>query len=365
MLHCSNSDLIVRPRDTLSTTKTTISCPPLASALSSLKTQPFAAFTRESWGYAAIECPVDSLSLNVPSMKKLVFALLSLVGVCLARQRPTHPENDTRVILLGTGTPNPEPEHSGPAVAIVTGQNVYIVDAGPGVVRRAAQAGISMDQLTRAFITHLHSDHTVGLPDLIFTPAVTGRQEALEIYGPPGLSAMTSHILEAWTEDTNIRLHGLEPAVKQAYVVNAHDVQQPGEFYRDTAAGISAIPVNHGAWKYAWAYRFDVAGKVIIVSGDTTYSLRLQEAARDCDILVHEFYSQKGWEARTPEWQRYHAAYHTSAIDVGKLAAAANVKKLVLYHELPMGQAPDEVIQEVRQHYSGEIIYGKDLDIIR
>ena len=79
---------------------------------------------------------------------------------------------DTRVILLGTGTPNPEPEHSGPAVAIVTGQNVYLVDCGPGVVRRAAQAGILMEQLTRVFITHLHSDHTTGLPDLIFTPAV-------------------------------------------------------------------------------------------------------------------------------------------------------------------------------------------------
>jgi ribonuclease Z len=87
---------------------------------------------------------------------------------------------DTHVILLGTGTPNPEPEHSGPAVAVVSGDRVYIVDCGPGIVRRAVQAGITMDQLTRAFITHLHSDHTVGYPDLIFTPAVTGRTAPLE-----------------------------------------------------------------------------------------------------------------------------------------------------------------------------------------
>jgi ribonuclease BN (tRNA processing enzyme) len=295
-------------------------------------------------------------------MHKLLFALLSLVAPCLAQQ--IYSGSDTRVILLGTGTPNPEPDHSGPAVAIVTGQSVYIVDAGPGVVRRAAQAGIRMDQLTRAFITHLHSDHTAGLPDLIFTPAVTGRKEALDIYGPPGLHAMTDHILKAWKEDMNIRLHGLEPAVKQAYVVHARDVK-PGAIYRDAAISVSAIPVVHGAWKYAYAYRFNAAGKVIVISGDTTYSPRLLEAAKDCDILVHEFYSQKGWEARTPDWQRYHAAYHTSAIEVGKLAAAANVKKLVLYHELPMGQPPDEVIGEVRQHFSGEIVYGKDLDVVR
>ncbi|MGA2193790.1 MAG: MBL fold metallo-hydrolase [Bryobacteraceae bacterium] len=287
---------------------------------------------------------------------KLLLAFTWIVAAAFAQ--------DTRVILLGTGTPNPEPEHSGPAVAIVTGQNVYVVDCGPGVVRRAAQAGIRMDQLTRVFITHLHSDHTTGLPDLIFTPAVTGRKDPLEIYGPPGIAAMTNHILKAWKEDMDIRLHGLEPAVKPAYVVHAHEVR-PGLIYRDDAVRVSAIPVVHGAWKYAYGYRFEAGGKVIVISGDTTYSASLLEAARDCDILVHEFYSQKGWDARAPDWQRYHAAYHTSAIDLGKLAAAAKPKKLVLYHELPMGQPPEQVIREIRQHFSGDVIYGKDLDVVR
>jgi ribonuclease Z len=287
---------------------------------------------------------------------KLLLAFTWIVAAAFAQ--------DTRVILLGTGTPNPEPEHSGPAVAIVTGQNVYVVDCGPGVVRRAAQAGIRMDQLTRVFITHLHSDHTTGLPDLIFTPAVTGRKDPLEIYGPPGIAAMTNHILKAWKEDMDIRLHGLEPAVKPAYVVHAHEVR-PGLIYRDDAVRVSAIPVVHGAWKYAFGYRFEAGGKVIVISGDTTYSASLLEAARDCDILVHEFYSQKGWDARAPDWQRYHAAYHTSAIDLGKLAAAAKPKKLVLYHELPMGQPPEQVIREIRQHFSGDVIYGKDLDVVR
>jgi ribonuclease BN (tRNA processing enzyme) len=271
---------------------------------------------------------------------------------------------DARVILLGTGTPNPEPEHSGPAVAVVAGQSVYIVDSGPGVVRRAVQAGIRMDQLTRVFITHLHSDHTIGLPDLIFTPAVTGREQPLEIYGPPGLRAMTGHIMAAWSEDMQVRLHGLEPAVKDAYIVHVHEIK-PGEIYRDARVRVSAFGVAHGSWKRAYGYRFDAGGKMIVISGDTTFSESLIAAAKGCDILVHEFYSQKGWEARTPEWQRYHAAFHISALDLGKLAARLQPKKLVLYHELPMGQPPEEVLGEIRQYFKGEVIYGKDLDVIR
>ena len=271
---------------------------------------------------------------------------------------------DTRVILLGTGTPNPEPEHSGPAVAVVSGDGVYIVDAGPGVVRRAAEAGIGMEQLTRAFITHLHSDHTVGLPDLIFTPAVTGRREPFEIYGPPGLRAMILDIMDAWKEDIDIRLNGLEHGVKQAYVVHVHEVK-PGEIYRDARVKVSAIPVSHGSWKYAYAYRFDAGGKVIVISGDTTPNDRLAEAARGCDILVHEVYSKKGWEARTPEWRVYHTAFHTSAVELGKLAARIQPGKLVLYHELPMGQPPEELLDEIRENFHGTVIYGEDLQVIR
>ena len=313
---------------------------------------------RTSLSQGAVSAPRGQNGLS-PSFRPVrrAWILLALLLTAAFAQ-------DTRVILLGTGTPNPEPDHSGPAVAVVSGDRVYIVDCGPGVVRRAAQAGIRMEQLTRAFITHLHSDHTAGLPDLIFTPAVTGRLQPFEIYGPPGLRAMTGHIMKAWKQDTDIRLHGLEPAVAAAYVVHAHDVQ-PGVVYRDDAVRVTAIAVEHGAWKHAYGYRFEAGGKVIVISGDTTYNPRLLEAAKGCDILVHEFYSQKGWEARTPDWQRYHAAYHTSAPDLGKLAAAAQPKKLVLYHELPMGQPPEEVLGEIREHFAGEVIYGKDLDVIR
>lgn len=271
---------------------------------------------------------------------------------------------DTRVILLGTGNPNPDPDRMGPAVAIVSGGHVYLVDCGAGVARRAKQAGLEMKQLTRAFVTHLHSDHTIGLPDLIFTSAVTGREQALELYGPPGLEAMTGHVMAAWTEDIAIRLHGGEPSVPAGYVVKAHDVL-PGEIYRDDTVRVTAIAVAHGTWKHAYGFKFEAKDKVVVISGDTTYCERLLEAARGCDILVHEVYAQKGWEKRTPPWRAYHAAFHTSAPDVGRLAAAAQPKKLVLYHQLPMGEKPEQVVAEIREKFSGEILYGQDLDVVR
>ena len=271
---------------------------------------------------------------------------------------------DTRVILLGTGNPNPDPERMGPAVAVVSGEHVYMVDAGPGVVRRAAQAGIKMEQLTRAFLTHLHSDHTLGLPDLIFSPAFTGRTEGIEIYGPPGTAAMAGHVQAAWSEDVAIRLHGGEPAVAPAYEIKAHDVM-PGEIYRDEAVRVIAIKVDHGTWKHAYGYRFEAKDKVIVISGDTTYSESLIVGAQGCDILVHEVYCRKAWETRPPAWKAYHAAFHTLAPDVGRLAAIVRPKKLVLYHQLPMKGLPEDILQEVRAAFDGEIVYGNDLDVVR
>jgi ribonuclease BN (tRNA processing enzyme) len=271
---------------------------------------------------------------------------------------------DTRVVLLGTGNPNPDPERSGPAVAVISGKRVYIVDCGPGIVRRAAQAGITMEQLTRAFVTHLHSDHTAGLPDLLFTPAVAGRLAPFDIYGPPGLRAMTRHVMAAWKDDREIRLHGLEPSLPAAYVVRAHEVK-PGEIYRDAGMRVIAFAVNHGAWKYAYGFRFEAPDKTIAISGDTTYSPSLIAAARGVDILVHEVYSEKGLRARTPDWQRYHRAFHTSGADAGRAAQQAGVKTLVLYHQLPMGQSAAEVVDEVSREFHGRVIYGTDMDVIR
>src|SRR5262245_49441006 len=179
-------------------------------------------------------------------------------------------QSKTRVVLLGAGTPNADPDRSGPAVAVVVNDTPYVIDSGPGVVRRAAAAarngvdGLAAAKLRRLFITHLHSDHTAGLPDYIFTPAVLERDAPLEIYGPQGIKAMTNHVMKAYSEDINIRLHGLEPSKPRGYVVNVHEIK-PGLIYRDERVAVKSFSVKHGSWKYALGFRFETPDRVIVI----------------------------------------------------------------------------------------------------
>ena len=171
------------------------------------------------------------------------------------------PSARTQVVFLGTGTPLPEPERSGPSTAIVAGGTAYLFDAGPGVVRRAMAASrlgipaLDSVNLHFAFLTHLHSDHTMGLPDLILTPWVMGREAPLELYGPPGTGVMAGSILQTWEEDIERRLNGLQPATPRGYRVNVHEVE-PGVVYEDANVTVTAVPVLHGEWA-AFGYRID------------------------------------------------------------------------------------------------------------
>jgi len=158
------------------------------------------------------------------------------------------------------------------------------VDCGPDVVRRAAEAGLKMEQLTRVFVTHLHSDHTAGYPDLILTPPNSGRSERLQALRP-------ARPARHGGPRAAIRLHGTQPVAKRGFVVEAHDVK-PGQVYRDAGMRVMAFAVEHGAWKYAYGYRFDAPDKSIAISGDTTYSRSLIQAAKGCDILVHEVFRE-------------------------------------------------------------------------
>src|SRR5260221_10728775 len=160
----------------------------------------------------------------------IVVAFGSAAG---GRQATPTPPGRTQVVLLGTGTPKPIPARSGPATAIVLNGRAYLVDAGPGIVRRAQGAfekgipALAPADLTTAFLTHLHSDHTVGLPDLIFTTWVQGRKGPLNVYGPAGTEGMIGHIMQAWQPDIDIRTKGLEHRTTAGLTVHAHDVK-PG-----------------------------------------------------------------------------------------------------------------------------------------
>jgi len=267
-----------------------------------------------------------------------------------------------QVILLGTGTPQADPDRSGPAVAIVANGAAYIVDFGPGVVRRAAAAKIEPKNLKIAFSTHLHSDHTLGLADLIFSPWVLERTEPLQLYGPRGLRAMADHIEKAYAQDIQIRLHGGQPSNPTGYKVVVHEIRE-GEVYRDANVRVTAIRVAHGDWRDAFGYRFDTGGRSFVISGDTAPSDAVVDACHGCDVLMHEVYSESGLARRTPEWQRYFARYHTSSKQLGEIATKARPGVLVLYHQMNSGTSDEDLFKEVQRGYAGKMVSARDLDV--
>jgi ribonuclease BN (tRNA processing enzyme) len=281
---------------------------------------------------------------------------------------PAAGENTTRVVLLGTGTPIADPGRSGPCTAIVVNQAAYLIDFGPGVARRAELArlmgirALNAQNLTRAFVTHLHSDHTAGYADLILTPWVMGRDEPLEVYGPAGIGAMTDHILAAYQEDIDIRVEGLEPAAPDGYRVIVNEIE-PGVIYRDSNVTVEAFLVNHGSWPQAFGFKFRTPDRTIVISGDTAPSRNLIERSRGCDVLIHEVYSQAGFDRLTPEWQEYHSSFHTSAHQLAEIASQARPGLLILYHQLFFGISEEELLQEVRDRYDGKVVPGRDLDV--
>ena len=269
--------------------------------------------------------------------------------------------------MLGTGTPNADPQRSGPALAIVVGDTPYLVDFGPGVVRRAAAAfrlgveGLEPKRLARAFLTHLHSDHTAGYADLILSPWVLERAEPLTVFGPRGLAAMTEHILEAYKMDIRERLDGLEPINRTGYQVNAHEVEA-GLVYRDENICVEAFPVTHGSWT-AYGYKFQTPDRSIVVSGDTAPAVALVEAARGCDVLIHEVYSTAAFRGRPTDWQRYHASVHTSSKELAEIAFRVKPGLLILYHQLLWGVSEEDLLAEVCSEYDGEVVSGRDLGV--
>jgi ribonuclease BN (tRNA processing enzyme) len=298
-------------------------------------------------------------------MKKYTFITALLIGTCgLLNAQNT----GTKLVLLGTGSPFADPAKSGPSLAIVVNNTSYIVDAGPGLVRRAAQAkelgfpSLDAAQLKTLFITHLHSDHTIGLADIILTPAVLDRNAPITIYGPTGIKKMTADLMRAYKEDIAIRINGLEKGDAIAYQVYTNEIKE-GQIYKDSNLTVTAFKVQHGQWENAFGFVFQTKDKKIVISGDCTYSENLIKYAKDCDILVHEVYSDAGLKKRTQRWQDYHSTFHTSTFQLADIANQVKPKLLVLNHQLTFGTSLQSLLDEVQSKYKGVVVNGSDLDV--
>jgi len=239
-----------------------------------------------------------------------------------------------------------------------------LFDTGAGVLRGLAHAGLSPADVEHVFVSHLHSDHTLGLDEMIFGAWTGGREHALHVYGPPEITAMLGHLEAAFSVDRAMRIEGLEGAEPAGLAVRGHEIE-PGTVFRDGATEVTAFSVEHGSFDHAFGFRVQGPDRVVVISGDTAPTEAVVEACDGCDVLVHEVYSARGWRRGPEGFRAYHAAFHTSGLQLGQLAARARPRLLVLTHLLFFGQNPSSLLEEIRTGidgvgFEGEVVIAED-----
>lgn len=280
-------------------------------------------------------------------------------------------KKSTRVVLLGTkGGPSVgRAGRSNPSTLILIDDVPYLVDCGYGASRQLVSVGVALDRLRYVFITHHHSDHNLEFGPLLYNAWITGRPAQVDAYGPPGMNKMARDFFKYLKFDIDTRMVD-EGRPDPHKLIAAHEIAKPGVVMMNDDVKVSACLVPHPPIKHAYAYRFDARDRSVVISGDTAYSPELAEFAKDADVLVHEVMYLPAIEAlisRLPNAKRLREhlmAAHTLPEDVGKIAAQAKVKTLVLSHFVP-GDDPSITDEQwstgVRTHFKGRIVVGKDL----
>ncbi len=284
----------------------------------------------------------------------LAFAISSLAA-------PAYTQN-LKVTLLGTGYPRPVMERFGPSILVEAGKEKMLFDCGRGATQRLYQLKVRFAEVTFLFLTHLHSDHIVGIPDLYLTGWILGRSTPLRVWGPAGTAEMMSHLEQAYQFDIHVRRDVDEQLPAEGVVIVAKDIEQ-GVVYQNGDLKVTAFTVDHAPIKPAFGYRVDYQGHSVVLSGDTKYSENLIRFSQGADVLIHEVLDSEAYRASdtpfSPEQKQKVMNHHTTPEQAGMVFSQVKPKLAVYSHIVPF-DAPD-LVAHTRKTYSGPLEVGEDL----
>ncbi len=270
-----------------------------------------------------------------------------------------------KVTLLGTGTPLPRMDRFGPSILVEAGKEKLLFDCGRGAAQRLDQIKVPFSEVTALFLTHLHSDHTVGIPDLWLTGWIRGRKVPLRVWGPPGSKNMMTHLAQAYEFDIHIRRDVDEKFTGAGVEVVARDIGE-GVVYESNGIKVTAFTVDHGVVRPALGYRVDFGGHSVVLSGDTRYSENLVRFSQGADVLIHEVIDPEAFRAQAPFLNagqiKNVIAHHTTPEEAGTVFTRVK-PKLAVYSHIGPGETPN-VIPLTRTTYSGPLEMGEDLMVI-
>ena len=268
------------------------------------------------------------------------------------------------ITLLGTGCPIADPDRYGAGNLIRAGGQTFLVDVGSGVTQRLLQAGSNSAEIDVLLITHMHSDHLVDLYQLFMSSFHQSRTRPHRIFGPPGIAKFIDGLMEIWREERELRIKHEKRASNAAFDLEVTEFGE-GVIWDQGGARITAVRVDHAPVKHAFGFVFEADGQKVAFSGDTKYCPALIAAAKGAGALIHEVFvhidSMPLTGARTAAGRASVQTYHTVSDQVGKVAAEAGAKCLILNHFVPVHFDRDTLLKTVRADYAGPIIIGEDL----